>query len=286
MRPLPLFRRHPERSRLSGGAKDLSTIGHHDVGMDADVGTDALVRPVERSSTAVFVALVLTLSLTSACRLDMHVQPRENPLSQSDFFADGRSARPLVEGTVARGQLHADTYFYTDRIGDNPGDVMPFPVTKEVLERGRERFDIFCAPCHSRVGDGNGFVPSRGFTRRPPSYHIPRLQKAPLGYFFDVMTNGFGIMPDYASQIPPQDRWDIVAYIRALQLSQSATMADVPAGQKIPSEPPKFGEPGSGATLPIVQGETAPASEAPNVDMKRFNSRKMANPKNPEMDHK
>src|SRR5579864_4151452 len=182
-----------------------------------------------RRSRLASLSLVTLLALTSACRLDMHVQPRENPLSRSDFFADGRSARPLVEGTVARGHLHADTYFYTGKIGDNPGDVMPFPVTKEVLERGRERYDIFCAPCHSRVGDGNGFVPSRGFTRQPPSYHIPRLQKAPLGYFFDVMTNGFGIMPDYAAQIPPQDRWKIAAYIRALQLSQNATRADVPA---------------------------------------------------------
>ena len=199
------------------------------------------------------VAVTITaVTLTTACRLDMHVQPRQNPLSYSDFYADHRSARPPVEGTVARGQLNADTYFYTGKIGNNPGDVMPFPVTKEVLERGRERYDIYCAPCHSRIGDGNGFIPSRGFARKPPSYHIQRLQKAPLGYFFDVMTNGFGIMPDYASQITPQDRWNIVAYIRALQLSQNATTADVPAGQMIPSEPPKFGEPGSGATLPIV----------------------------------
>ena len=197
-------------------------------------------------------ALAVLIALTSACRLDMHVQPRQNPLSASDFYADHRSARPPVEGTVARGQLYADTYFYTGKIGNNPGDQMPFPVTKEVLERGRERYDIFCAPCHSRVGDGNGFVPSRGFARRPPSYHIARLQKAPLGYFFDVMTNGFGIMPDYASQISPQDRWDIVAYIRALQLSQNATAADVPSGQEIPSKPPTFREPGSGATLPII----------------------------------
>ena len=230
--------------------------------------------------------LIVAVGFTTACRLDMHVQPRQNPLSYSDFYSDHRSARPPVEGTVARGQLHEDTYFYTGKIGDNPGNQMPFAVTKEVLERGRERYNIYCAPCHSRVGDGNGFVPSRGFARKPPSFHIVRLQKAPLGYFFDVMSNGFGIMPDYASQIPTQDRWDIVAYIRALQLSQSATMADVPQGQKIPSEPPKFGEPGSGATLPIVEAETAPASESPNVDMKRFSSRKMANPKNPEMDHK
>jgi cytochrome c553 len=201
-------------------------------------------------------ALALT-ALLSACRIDMHVQPRQNPLSRSDFFADQRSARAPVEGTVARGQLREDTYFYTGKVGSSPGDYMPFTVTKEVLERGRERFDIYCAPCHSRLGDGNGFVPSRGFSRRPPSYHIQRLQKAPLGYFFDVMTNGFGIMPDYASQISPQDRWNIVAYIRALQLSQSATRAEVPQGQKIPSEPPKFREPGTGATLPVVVPESS-----------------------------
>jgi mono/diheme cytochrome c family protein len=199
----------------------------------------------------IFLALIL-MFLFSSCRLDMHVQPRQNPFSRSDFFPDHRSERALVEGTVARGQLDADTYFYTGKIGSNPGDMMPFPVTKAVLDRGRERFNIFCAPCHSRLGDGNGFVPSRGFSRKPPSYHIPRLEKAPVGYFFDVITNGFGIMPDYASQIPVRDRWDIVAYVRALQLSQNATLADVPAGQKIPSEPPKFREPGSGATLPVL----------------------------------
>lgn len=213
-----------------------------------------------KNSAAGF-AIIAALSLIPACRLDMHVQPKQNPLSRSDFYSDQRSARPLVEGTVARGELHADTYFYTGKIGDNPGDVMPFPVTKEVLERGRERFDIYCAPCHSRVGDGNGLIPSRGFSRMPPSYHIPRLQKAPLGYFFDVMTNGFGIMPDYASQISPEDRWKIVAYIRALQLSQNATMADVPQGQQIPSQPPKFREPGSGATLPIIVPETKSEQE-------------------------
>lgn len=219
----------------------------------ASVGRGVFARPVEPSSTAVFwAALLLLVAATSACRLDMHVQPRQNPLSRSDFYSDQRSARPLVEGTVARGELHEDSYFYTGKFGSTPGDVMPFPVTKAVLERGRERYDIFCAPCHSRVGDGNGFVPARGFARRPPSYHIPRLQKAPLGYFYDVITNGFGIMSDYASQIPPQDRWDIVAYIRALQLSQNATTADVPERQKIPSEPPKFREPGSGATLPVL----------------------------------
>src|ERR1700757_1486878 len=176
---------------------------------------------------------LLGILALAGCRQDMHDQPRFKPLAKSDFYADLRSARPPVEGTVGRGQLHEDTYFYTGKVGENPGDYMPFPVTKEVLDRGRERFDIYCTPCHSRLGDGNGFVPSRGFARRPPSFHIVRLQKAPAGYFFDVMTNGFGIMPDYASQIPPQDRWNIVAYIRALQLSQNATMADVPAGQTV-----------------------------------------------------
>src|SRR5580704_2301712 len=116
------------------------------------------------SKLSVALTLLTSIALTTACRLDMHVQPRQNPLSRSDFFADQRSERPPVEGTVARGQLHEDTYFYTGKVGNNPGEVMPFPVTKEVLERGRERYNIFCAPCHSRVGDGNGFVPSRGFS--------------------------------------------------------------------------------------------------------------------------
>jgi mono/diheme cytochrome c family protein len=207
------------------------------------------------------VALTASMAVLSACRLDMQVQPKQNPLSRSDFFADQRSERPPVEGTVARGQLHEDTYFYTGKSGSVPGNYMPFPVTKEVLARGRERYNIYCAPCHSLVGDGNGFIPSRGFARKPPSYHIERLQKAPLGYFYDVMTNGFGIMPDYASQVSPQDRWKIVAYIRALQLSQNATRADVPTGQTVPSEPPQFGQPGSGATLPVIESENTSYAE-------------------------
>jgi hypothetical protein len=209
------------------------------------------------SSGSLFALMVLT----SACRLDMQVQPKQNPLSRSDFFADQRSERPPVEGTVARGQLHADTYFYTGRIGGSPGNYMPFPVTRAVLDRGRERYNIYCSPCHSLVGDGNGFVPSRGFSRNPPSYHIPRLEKAPLGYFYDVISNGFGIMFDYSAQISPQDRWNIVAYIRALQLSQNATRADVPAGEPIPSQPPAFGQPGSGATPPLIESETNSKSE-------------------------
>jgi hypothetical protein len=203
------------------------------------------------------------LLLVTACRQDMHDQPRFKPLAKSDFYPDLRSARPPVEGTVARGQLHEDTYFYTGKVGSNPGDYMPFPVTEAVLARGRQRFDIYCSPCHSRLGDGNGMIVQRGF-RSPPSYHTQRLRNAPLGYFFDVMTNGFGAMPEYATQIPPEDRWAIVSYIRALQLSQNATSADVPAGQAVPSQPPAFrGDPGSGATLPELQAEPATKPEEP-----------------------
>jgi mono/diheme cytochrome c family protein len=198
------------------------------------------------------LGLLAVLAL-AGCRQDMHDQPRFKPLAKSDFYGDLRSARAPVEGAVARGQLHEDAYFYTGKVGDNPGDYMPFAANEEVLARGRERFNIYCAPCHSQLGDGNGVIVQRGY-RRPPSYHTERLRKAPLGYFFDVMTNGFGAMPDYAAQISVRDRWNIVAYIRALQLSQNASVADVPAGQEVPSQSPVFrGDPGSGATLPETQ---------------------------------
>lgn len=205
-------------------------------------------------------ALLALIFVTAGCRIDMHIQPYYRPLAKSDFFADGRSARNPVEGTVARGDLRDDTYFYTGKINGNLGDSMPFPVTDKVLDRGRERFNVYCTPCHGRVGDGNGFIPSRGL-RRPPSYHIDRLRKVPLAYFFDVMTNGFGVMPDYSAQIPPQDRWAIAAYVRALQLSQNATSAEIPSGQKVPSEPPNFRDIGTGATLPVVQTEPSEKKE-------------------------
>jgi mono/diheme cytochrome c family protein len=205
--------------------------------------------------------------LLAGCRQDMHNQPRFKPLAKSDFYADLRSARPPVEGTVARGDLRADSYLYRGMIpgSDTPGDYMPFPVNEQVLERGRERFNIYCTPCHSRLGDGNGIVPTRGFARKPPSFHIDRLRKAPLGYFFDIITRGFGIMPDYAAQIAPKDRWAIVAYIRALQLSQNASADQIPAGQAMPSPMPKVrGDPGSGATLP----ESAASSNAQSEERK------------------
>jgi mono/diheme cytochrome c family protein len=194
------------------------------------------------------------LLILAGCRQDMHDQPRFKPLAESDFYADQRSARPPVEGTVARGQLHEDAYFYTGKVGANPGDYMPFPATGDVLDRGRERFNIYCAPCHSRRGDGQGMVVKRGF-KQPPTYHQDRLRKAPLGYFFDVMTNGFGAMPDYAAQIQPRDRWCIVAYIRALQLSQNATQAET--GGQMSTASPEFEEPGSGATLPTPKPKSS-----------------------------
>jgi len=208
---------------------------------------------------------LLALAILVGCRNDMHDQPRFKPLAKSDFYEDMRASRAPVENTVARGQLNEDTYFYTGKIGANPGDYMPAEVSvnQATLERGRERYNIYCAPCHSRTGDGNGMVPQRGY-RHPPSYHQDRLRKAPLGYFFDVMTNGFGAMPDYAMQITPEDRWKIVAYIRALQLSQNATAADA-AGRAIPTAPPRFQEPGSGATPPVPLPETNETGEPENV---------------------
>ncbi len=191
--------------------------------------------------------MLLALLAVAGCRQDMQDQPRFKPLRQSDFYSDGRSARPLVANTVPRGYLRADTYFYSGMVNGQPGNLMPFPVTADVLQRGQERFNIYCSPCHSRLGDGNGMIPQRGF-RRPPSFHIDRLRQAPLGHFFDVITNGFGAMPDYAQQVPPRDRWAIIAYIRALQLSQDATMKDVPSGEAVPSPlPAQPGEQPTGA---------------------------------------
>lgn len=177
------------------------------------------------------VVLLLLITAT-ACRQDMHDQPKYKPLSASGIFEDGRSARPLVPGTVAQGFEREDEQFYTGKVNGNDAVTFPFAVTAEVLDRGQERFNIYCSVCHGYTGAGDGMVVQRGF-RRPPSYHIDRLRQAPAGHFFDVITNGFGAMPDYASQIGPRDRWAIIAYIRALQLSQDATVGDVtPEGRE------------------------------------------------------
>ncbi|HEX9142991.1 MAG TPA: cytochrome c [Candidatus Binatia bacterium] len=166
-----------------------------------------------------------------ACQQRMADQPRYKPLAKSEFFGDDRSARPLVEGTVARGELKTDEHFYTGKVNGRLVDMFPFPITEKVLRRGEERFNIYCSPCHDRIGTGQGMIVKRGY-QSPSSYHSERLRIAPVGYFFDVITRGFGRMPDYAQQVPPNDRWAIIAYIRALQLSQNAKLGDVPEGAR------------------------------------------------------
>ena len=182
-------------------------------------------------STHKLAAVFCLLAAVSACRQDMHDQPKYRPLRASAFFENTSSARPLVEGTIARGTLQTDAAFFTGKNGAMVVSELPFPVTQEVIDRGQERYDIFCRPCHDATGSGNGLVVQRGYPK-PSTYHSDRLRKAEAGYFFDVMTNGFGRMPDYRSQITPRDRWNIVAYIRALQMSQHAAAADVPEADR------------------------------------------------------
>jgi mono/diheme cytochrome c family protein len=151
-------------------------------------------------------------------------------LRESNFSPDNSEARPLPPHTVARGNLRADDAFYTGMIGTNLVTTFPFPVTRAVLERGRQRFEINCVPCHGETGEGNGIVVQRGFPA-PPSYHIERLRAAPVGHFFDVMTRGYGVMYSYATRVTPEDRWAIAAYIRALQLSENAKLGDMPTNE-------------------------------------------------------
>lgn len=175
--------------------------------------------------------VLLLLCATTGCRQDMHDQPKYESLEASTFFPDGRASRPIVPGTVARGQLREDTHLYEGKVSGKPAETFPFPIDLKTLERGQQRYNIYCSPCHDRVGSGNGMVVRRGF-RAPPSYHIERLRQVPPGYLYDVITNGFGAMQDYASQIPVRDRWAIVAYVRALQLSQHARLNDVPEAER------------------------------------------------------
>jgi hypothetical protein len=162
----------------------------------------------------------------------MHDQPKYKPYRQSRFFGDERSARPLVEDTVARGHLRDESLLYTGKENGELASAFPLPVDEALVTRGRERYDIYCSPCHGRAGYGDGMVVRRGFRSRPASFHQQRLVQKPEGYFFDVITNGFGAMQDYSAQIPVRDRWAIVAYIRALQLSQNAPLDLVPAGER------------------------------------------------------
>jgi mono/diheme cytochrome c family protein len=189
-----------------------------------------------RRRIAQALVAVPVLLLLCSCRgpmiQDMLNQPKYIPLRENKFFPDLRSEREPVPGTIARGQLENDSLLYTGKIDGKEANEFPFPITAADLARGRERFNIYCSPCHSELGDGNGMIVQRGF-KRPPSYFEPRLLKAPVGHFFNVMTNGRGSMADYSAQVPVADRWRIAAYIRALQLSRTATRADVPAGVKI-----------------------------------------------------
>lgn len=183
---------------------------------------------------AAAVGAFAACAVLAGCRQDMQNQPKFIPQRGTDFYTDGRSARPQVENTVARGQLRQDTYYYTGLVDGKEGNAMPFPVTLQVLERGQERYNIYCTPCHSRVGNGVGMIVQRGYSKAG-NFHTARLQAAPLGHFFSVMTHGYGSMPDYSAQIQPQDRWAIVAYIRALQLSQNAKPADEAPGAQVES---------------------------------------------------
>ena len=180
--------------------------------------------------------------LVAGCRLDMHVQPKYLPYEPTNFFGDGRSERPVVPGTVARGQLRLDELLYTGKEDGKLADKFPFPITRADLDRGRERYNIYCTPCHDYTGQGRGMIVQRGFPS-PPSFHIDRLRTAPAGHFFDVMTNGFGAMYSYAGRVEPEDRWRIAAYIRVLQASRHATVEDVPAGarQSLTQNPPSAG---------------------------------------------
>lgn len=174
----------------------------------------------------------------------MHDQPRHEPLEASTFFKDGRSSRPLVEGTIPRGGLREDEILYTGMSGGKFAAGIPLPVTRKLLERGRERYDIFCSPCHDHTGGGRGMAVRRGFPEAA-SFHIDRLRNAEPGYFFDIITRGFGRMPDYASQIRPADRWAVVAYVRALQLSQNRPVTSLSPEERRMVE--EGASPGSGA---------------------------------------
>lgn len=206
-----------------------------------------------RAPVAFAAALALAL-LATGCRQGMYDQEKYEPLERSTFFEDGASARPLVPGTIPRGFLRADQAFWTGLGTDGqPVDTLPMPVTESLLERGRQRFEAYCSMCHDRAGTGNGMVVQRGY-RKPPSYHDPRLRAMPVGYFFNVMTQGFGQMPSYASQIPPDDRWAIAAYVRVLQSAQHEQLAELPAEAR------------SAAETALANPGGAPPADAENHD--------------------
>jgi len=181
---------------------------------------------MKSKASLLLVALGLCMGGFDGCgytlRQDMANQPRQNPLSPASFFPDGRSARPILDNTVVRGATDEDPLFLP-----KDSNAFPLPLTQDLLERGQDRYKIFCSPCHGLQGDGNGMVTLRGM-KHPPTYHQDRLRNSPNGYFFDVITNGFGAMNGYSAQLDPRDRWAIVAYVRALQLSRNAHVTELP----------------------------------------------------------
>jgi mono/diheme cytochrome c family protein len=184
-----------------------------------------------RSRAITFIGLCASIVLLAACGENMRRNSRIKAYEPSAFYPDEQSARPVISGTVALGMLESDELLYTGKTGGQDATEFPFPVTRGLLERGQNRYDIYCSPCHGLVGDGNGMIVQRGLSP-PPSFHQQRLRDAPAGHFFDVITNGYGRMYSYAARVAPEDRWAIIAYIRALQLSQNATIADVPPEQR------------------------------------------------------
>lgn len=210
--------------------------------------------------------VLLAVALAGCSRLDMQDQPKYRPQRPSNFFADGRSERQPVEGTIARGQLNEDPAFYEgkDAAGKDV-DVFPIAVDKDLIVRGQDRYDIYCAPCHGRIGNGLGMIVRRGF-KQPPSYHIDRLRNAPVGHYYDVISNGYGAMLNYAAQVQPRDRWAIVAYIRALQYSENANINDLPAEAraKVPatSAPPPAAQANEPIAPPDTDFENFPAQPA------------------------
>jgi mono/diheme cytochrome c family protein len=187
-----------------------------------------------------FAVLATVLLLLAGCRSEMYEQPRYEPLEPSSFFEDGSSARPMVAGTVPREDPRGappkgapEDVFYTGWDKGKLAETVPFPVDKALLERGQERYRIYCVPCHGESGDGRGMIVRRGFNS-PPPYYSEELRKQPIGHFFDVMTRGYGTMYSYATRVPPHDRWAIAAYIRVLQLSQHAEVAGLPEEDRKP----------------------------------------------------
>jgi mono/diheme cytochrome c family protein len=206
--------------------------------------------------------LLLTVVLFAAgCRQDMHDAPRYEAFEASATFADNRASRSAPVGTVPRGWLREDEALYTGKVAGQVVEQFPLAIARADLERGQQRFNIYCTPCHGRLGDGNGMVVQRGL-RQAASFHQDRLRQEKAGYFFDVITNGFGAMPDYATQIPVRDRWLIVAYVRALQLSQHASVTDLPADQRAAIEAASAGAQGAAATPGATTAKPPTSAEA------------------------